>query len=494
MIIGTETEYGITTRKSEGFDPVSSSLFLINSYPTSYPLKILWDYDNENPLADARGFEVKGEKGIPDPDNNRALNKLLFNGGRLYVDGAHPEYSTPECSNPREIIRYEKAGERIVEACLELANRLRQKEEEIFLYKNNTDGKGNSYGYHENYLIPRSIPFEKIMEQLIPFLVTRQIYCGAGKIGAENRAEPADYQISQRADFFETLVDLNTMVKRPIINTRDEPHADPKKYRRLHIIVGDTNMSEYTTYLKVGTTSIVIKMIEDGFIEESIIEGLSIEDPVRAIKEISHDPTCKKKVSVKAGRDLTAIEIQKEYLELAHRYFSKTNIDPISKDILTKWGYTLDKLAEEPRLLYKEIDWVIKLEMIESYMSKKGWDWKDSRVFMLDLQYHDIRMDKGLYYLLERGGYVERILEPGEIKDALENPPIDTRAYFRGECLKKYPKQVYGASWSSIIFDTGPSALKKVPLMDPSKGTKELLGNILEGSNTVEDLLSKISA
>lgn len=494
MIIGTETEYGITIRRSEGFDPVSSSLFLINSYPPSHSLKILWDYDNENPLADARGFEVKGEKGTPDPDNNRALNKLLPNGGRLYVDGAHPEYSTPECSNPREVVRYEKAGERIIESCLEFANRIRGKEEEIFLYKNNTDGKGNSYGYHENYLLPRSIPFEKIMEQLIPFLVTRQIYCGAGKTGAENRAERVDYQISQRADFFETLVDLNTMVKRPIINTRDEPHADAKKYRRLHIIVGDTNMSEYTTYLKVGTTSIVLRMIEDGFIEGSIIERLTLEDPVRAIKEVSHDPTCKKKVNVKGGRSLTPIEIQKEYLELAHVYFSKMDIDPISKDILAKWGYVLDRLEEDPRLLSKEIDWVIKLEMIESYMNKKSWSWKDSGVSMLDLQYHDIRREKGLYHVLERGGYVERIIEPGEIKDALENPPIDTRAYFRGACLKRYPRQIYAASWSSIIFDAGPSALKKIPLMEPSKGTRKLVGNIMEESNTVEDLLAKVSA
>src|SRR5439155_11055101 len=238
--LGTETEFGIATRDSESVDPVSNSLFLINHYPSFPSPKILWDYENENPLLDIRGFEVEGERERPGPDYNRLLNKVLANGGRLYVDGAHPEYSSPECVTAREVVAYEKAGERIVGGALQGVEQVRG-QGKFLVYKNNTDGKGNGYGYHENYLVSRAVPFEQIVRALVPFLVTRQIYAGAGKIGAENQTSPCQYQLSQRADFFESLVDLNTMVKRPIVNTRDEPHADPSKYRRLHVIAGDVN-------------------------------------------------------------------------------------------------------------------------------------------------------------------------------------------------------------------------------------------------------------
>ena len=263
-VLGTETEFGIATKDPEAVDPVSNSLLVINNYPALPSARILWDYENENPLLDLRGFEVEGERERPGPEYNKLLNKLLANGGRLYVDGAHPEYSTPECTNARDIVKFEKAGERILDLCRQLANRVKE-EEKFFIYKNNTDGKGNSYGYHENYLMPRALSFDRIMQPLIPFLVTRQIYAGAGKVGAENRMPQIAYQLSQRADFFESLIDLNTMVKRPIINTRDEPHADPSKYRRLHVIIGDANMSEFSTYLKVGTAAVVLSMIADAY-------------------------------------------------------------------------------------------------------------------------------------------------------------------------------------------------------------------------------------
>src|SRR2546430_893139 len=262
--LGTETEFGIATRDPESVDPVSNSLFLINRYPSFPSPKVLWDYENENPLLDIRGFEVEGERERPGPDYNRLLNKVLANGGRLYVDGAHPEYSTPECTTARGVVLYEKAGERILAAAVRAVELVRGPGS-LLVYKNNTDGKGNSYGYHENYLVARAIPFERIARALIPFLVTRQIYAGAGKVGTENQTSPAVYQISQRADFFETLMDLNTMVKRPIINTRDEPHADPAKYRRLHVIAGDVNMTEVATFLQVGAMAVVLDMIEDNW-------------------------------------------------------------------------------------------------------------------------------------------------------------------------------------------------------------------------------------
>ncbi|MBZ0160318.1 MAG: proteasome accessory factor PafA2 family protein, partial [bacterium] len=262
-IMGTETELGISTRDLSGFDPVANSILLINSHRPFAELRAIWDYTGENPLLDARGFEVSGERERPSQQDNRTINKPLRNGGRLYVDGAHPEYSTPECTNARDLVCYEKAGERIFELCLASANLTLPERQRIFIYKNNSDGKGNSYGHHENYLMERRVPFDRIVQGLAPFLVTRLIFAGAGKVGVENGAEPCDFQISQRADFFETFIGLDTMAKRPIINTRDEPHADEEKYRRLHVIVGDSNMSEVATYLKVGTTAIVLAMVED---------------------------------------------------------------------------------------------------------------------------------------------------------------------------------------------------------------------------------------
>ncbi|MEA3509608.1 MAG: proteasome accessory factor PafA2 family protein, partial [candidate division NC10 bacterium] len=289
-IVGTETEFGITARNTQGFDPVGNSILLINSHEVVQAIKAIWDYAGENPLLDARGFEVSGERERPSQQDNRAINKVLLNGGRLYVDGAHPEFSSPEVTNARDLVLYEKAGEWIVEMSRQAANRLLPPDAQLYLYKNNTDGKGNSYGSHENYLMDRGAPFEKVVEGLTPFLVTRQVFAGAGKVGAENQTDPVEYQISQRSDFFEAWVGLDTMAKRPIINTRDEPHADEEKYRRLHVIVGDSNMAEFATYLKVGTAAIVLSMVEDGWIRKD----LALEDPVRAIKDISHDVTCKR--------------------------------------------------------------------------------------------------------------------------------------------------------------------------------------------------------
>jgi len=488
-IIGTEIELGITAKDASGFDPVSSSILLINSHPAFSDVQAMWDYAGENPLLDARGFEASGEHEKPNQQDNRTINKVLRNGGRLYVDGAHPEYSSPECTNARDVVCYEKAGERIFEMCLASANLNLGEQQRMFIYKNNSDGKGNSYGHHENYLMDRALPFEQIVLGFTPFLVTRQIFAGAGKVGAENGTEPCDYQLSQRADFFETFIGLDTMAKRPIINTRDEPHADEEKYRRLHVIVGDSNMSEFATYLKVGTTAIVLSMVEDGFIKRD----LALEDPVRAIKEISHDVACKRRVKLKRGKEFSAIEIQREYLDLALEYYQGQERSPQVADLLEKWQYVLDKLAEEPMTLHRELDWVIKRELINAYISRKGCSFDDQRVFMMDLQYHDLRRDKGLFFTLERQGYVERIITDEEILLAMKTPPADTRAYFRGMCLQKYPKEVYGVSWSSIIFDTGDLAVKRIPMTDPSRGTQKLVAEVLERSETAAELLENIA-
>lgn len=489
-ILGTETEYGIIVQGDPDFDPIANSTLLVNSFLPPQSNKILWDYDQESPLIDARGFAIEQEQATPTQEENTALNKTLTNGARYYVDHAHPEYSTPECSNAIDLVRYEKAGESILEMSLLRANALLPRDKAILIYKNNSDQKGNSYGYHENYLMDRKIPFDRISRELIPFLVTRQVFTGAGKVGAENNAPRVEYQISQRTDFFETDVGLDTMAKRPIINTRDEPHADRNKYRRLHVILGDSNMSEYTTMLKVGTTAIILSMIEDDFIDAD----LSLDKPIHALTQISHDTTCMKKVRVARGRHLTAVEIQKEYLELAMKYSQQKEDDRFTKMVLKEWEYVLGKLEREPMDLCQEIDWIIKKNLITSYMERHSLSWESPRVAMLDLQYHDIRRGRGLYYLLEKEGKVRRVLDDSEITPAITDPPLDTRAYFRGTCQKKYGKDIFGINWDSISFNVDKNNVKRIMMLEPAKGSKMYVDQLIESSPDVKTLIRKLQA
>ena len=489
-VIGSEIEYGITVQNDRDFDPISNCVLLVNSYEDNQEAQILWDYDQENPLADARGFDVEGEKYTPNQQENIARNKTLKNGARFYVDHAHPEYSTPEVTNVLDLLAYERAGERSLERARRAASVLLPSNNLLLVYKNNSDRKGNSYGNHENYLLERRTPFKDIVEHMTPFFVTRQIFCGSGKVGSENRASPCDYQISQRADFFETEVALDTMVKRPIINTRDEPHAEREKYRRLHVIVGDSNLCEVSTYLRMGVTSIVLGLLEDG----EITKNLSIVDPVRVIKEISHDPSCKREYQMERGGRMTAVQIQQEFLAMSLRYFSSREVDPIIKDVLVRWESVLGRLAEDPMLLAREVDWVIKRKLIMDYMSKRGLDWKHPQVLMLDLQYHDIRPDKGLYFLLERRGTVERIIEDEMIEKAIIRPPTDTRAYFRGECIRRYSDSVFGVNWDSISFNLGEEPIKRILMNEPLKGTKAHVEELLDASPTVEELVRNLTS
>ncbi len=488
-VLGTETEFGIASRDAAAVDPVANSIHLIGSYAGLPAPHAVWDYENENPLLDARGFEVDGERERPGPDYNRQLNKILANGGRLYVDGAHPEYSTPECTNARELVAFERVGERVIAQALDRIAEGRGREQFV-LYKNNSDGKGNSYGYHENYVLSRSVPFERIIKVLTPFLVTRQVFAGSGKVGAENQTTPVDYQLSQRADFFETLVDLNTMIKRPIINTRDEPHADPAKYRRLHVIVGDANMAEVSTYLKVGTLAIVLDLLES----DAALPNIELADPVRAIKQVSRDLQIKETLKLADGNPTTALAIQRAYLRASLDFYACHDIPQVTKDILVRWEETLDKLERDPMLLVRELDWVAKRHLMESYMERKGCGWDDSRIRLMDLQYHDVRPGRGLYYTLERGNMIERVVQDSEIERAESSPPLGTRAYFRGRCVSKYPKSIYGASWTSVLFDVGNTTIKKIPLMEPLRGTESLTGELLAGAESAEALLAKLSA
>ncbi len=475
MIMGTETEYGISVKNARDQDPVAASTLIVNIYKDRGPKGITWDYEQENPLVDARGFISEGESNPPDQENNSLINDILINGGRYYIDHAHPEYCTPECTNARDLVKYEKAGELILDLSRMAAEELLPANQDIIIYKNNSDYKGHSYGSHENYLMNRSIPFQDIVAGLTPFLVTRQIITGSGKVGAENGAEETDYQISQRADFFETEVGLSTMVARPIINTRDEPHADEKLYRRLHVIVGDSNMSEFTIYLKVGITSIVLKLIEMGVGGDAF----KLSDPVATIKTVSRDLSCKNPLDLDDGRRWTPIEVQRAYLELAHKHLPKADFTPVMQDVMDKWEFVLNQLEVNPMLLDRHLDWVIKKNLITAYIERRGVSWSDPRVRMMDLQYHDIRPNKGLYVRLLKNGRVERILNHEEIVNAVTHPPVDTRAYFRGVCLQKYPHEIHSASWNSMIFSLDGSSLDKILMDRPHFGTQEIVGNLL---------------
>jgi proteasome accessory factor A len=378
------------------------------------------------------------------------LNVFLENGARFYQDtGCHPEYATPECSSPRQVAIYDQAGERILEDLQNYAEEKIREERipgKLSIFKNNTDFVGNSYGCHENYLVDRDVDFYYLAEQLIPFLVTRQIFTGAGKVFQTQ--DGVHYCVSQRAQHIYQKISGTTTNDRSIINTRDEPHADREKYRRLHVIVGDSNMSEVTNFLKVGTCSIVLQMIEDNFINKDF----TLRNPVKAIKDITYDVTCKRRLRLDNGREYSPIDIQREYCEMAQKYSEQYPVDDEHKEIVAKWQYVLDCLADDPRKLDREVDWVIKRRMIEAYIDRTGCSWNDPKVFMMDLQYHDIQRKRSLYYLLERSGAVEREFTDADVEKAKSTPPPDTRARMRGEFIKLAREHSiqYDLDWSNI--------------------------------------------
>src|SRR5580692_12960220 len=405
-VMGIETEYGISVPGQPGANAMVTSSQIVNAYQAATSARARrarWDFEEENPLRDARGFDLARESADSSQLTAEDLglaNVILTNGARLYVDHAHPEYSTPECTNPKAAVIWDKAGERVMaEAALKAATV--PGAAPIQLYKNNTDNKGVSYGCHEDYLMRRSTPFADIVRHLTPFFVSRQVVCGAGRVGLGADGRNEGFQISQRADFFEVEVGLETTLKRPIINTRDEPHADPDKYRRLHVIIGDANLSEISTYLKLGSTALVLAMIEDRF----LAADLAIESPIPELRAISHDPGLKHLVTLRDGRRMTAVQLQMEYLELARKYSEDkygTDIDDVTADVLARWESVLTRLADDPMQTSRELDWVAKLEILEGYRARDGLAWSDPRLELVDLQYADVRPDRGLYNRLCR--------------------------------------------------------------------------------------------
>ncbi len=486
-VIGTETEFGIALRGNPEFNPVLLSSILVNSY-AGLRARIQWSHEEESPGRDARGYGPEGGF-IPDLDSG-LVNVVLANGARLYVDHAHPEYSSPECYDPLETVLYDKAGEVVMARAQAGSVNVFDDGEELLVHKNNSDGKSNSYGAHENYLIKRQLPFGDIVNHLLPFMVSRQVFTGSGKLKSENGRPGVDYQITQRADFFEEEVGLETTLKRPLINTRDEPHGDPSKYRRLHVIVGDANMSEVQILIKVGSTALMLAMIED----EVLSEPPRLADPVAAHWQISHDPTLERTVELATGETVTALNLQWQLFEQAAKYVENTELPESYGLVISEWESILSDLEADPLLTADRLDWTAKLALLNQYRRRDDLEWDDPKLSIVALQYHDINPAKGLYYKLAKAGRIRRLFTDDEIAGAVDRPPERTRAYFRGECVRRYQEWLKAANWDSLVFDVGTDVHQRVPMMEPLNGNRELVEKLLDDSPDPKALIEGLSA
>jgi proteasome accessory factor A len=496
-VLGIETEYGILIRGGES-NPIAASSVLINAYvqelaragKASGASRVGWDFEDEQPGNDARGFSADGA--MPPEVETHLVNAVLTNGARYYVDHAHPELSTPECADPRSIVVYDRAAELILQRSMTAATALLPAGQEIVVYKNNSDRKGNSYGCHENYLMDRLVPFSKIVAHVMPHFITRQIFTGAGKVGTEAAgltSAEVPYQLTQRADFFEEEVGLETTLKRPIVNTRDEPHADAQKYRRLHVIVGDANLSEVATFLKVGTTALVLSMIEDDWLTRDLLPAR----PVQALRHVSYDLTLARPIDLADGTTITALDAQWELHGRARKFADERGLecvggDVVGEEVLRRWEAVLTALETDPGLVADQVDWVAKHRVIDGYRSRHDLRWEDARLAAMDLQYHDLRASKSL---AARVG-LERIAGDEEIERAVTEPPPDTRAFFRGRCLQRWPESIVAANWDSLVFDVGGDPLRRVPMMEPLRGTQAHVGSLIDECESAADLLQKL--
>ncbi len=470
-VFGLETEYGITLSGADIVDVVAESIELVRRY-TEHGALMKWDYDLEDPHLDARGFRARellqdtDESAYYEIDKRRPLSfeeiksdLVLSNGARFYNDHAHPEYSTPECTTLRQIVAQDKAGERILAECARRRNQKLPSGYEVRLYKNNTDFSGHSYGCHDNYLMRRDIAWDQIVAGILPFLVTRQIFAGAGKMGVETesgQSEPGIYQISQRADFFSVVVSIDTMNRRPLINTRDEPHVDASRYRRFHVILGDSNMSEWSTAMKIGTTALVLDLIERGEAPQ-----LEIAQPVDANKSISRDQTYDWIIELKDGRKISAIDVQRIYLRAASRLGPPSKGQDVAASeeerawILREWENVLNDLERDAMSARDRADWAAKKFLLDALQEEEKLSWSDPWLQSIDLEYHNLDLDRGLYYEVLRKGLMRRVTTEDEIKSAIFNPPETTRAFFRGRTVARFNDEISSIQWDEIVFANG---------------------------------------
>ncbi len=500
-VFGIETEYGITVNGAETVDVVAESIELVRSY-TQQGALMKWDYALEDPHRDARGFRAAellqdtDEAAYFEIDKNRPLSfeeiksdLVLSNGARFYNDHAHPEYSTPECTTLRQMVAQDKAGERIVAECARRRNAILPASKEVRLYKNNTDFIGHSYGCHDNYLMRRDVPWDRVVSGMLPFLVTRQIFAGAGKLGIESESavgQPGVYQISQRADFFSVLVSIDTMNKRPLVNTRDEPHADPVKYRRFHVIVGDSNMSQWATALKIGAAALVLQLIEQGLAPE-----IELAQPVEAAKSISRDQRYDWIIELQDGRKISAIDVQRLYLTAAQK------LEPRDDDeirwLLGEWENVLNDLERDVALTRDRVDWVAKKFLLTALQEEEGLSWSDPWLQSIDLEYHNVAAEQGLFYELEAQGIMRQLVSEEEIKSAITSPPETTRAFFRGRAVAKYGAAIVGVQWDEVVFASGGQATRVAlpeALPDPRL---TFLHNAIDQSATASEFLRSVA-
>ncbi len=493
-VMGTETEYGVLAPGRPDENAMALSGRVVRAYAESVGLHHVshgWDYLDESPLDDARGW--RHERAAADPSqltdewgaDPTVSNVVLSNGARLYVDHAHPEYSAPETLTPRDAVIWDRAGEVIMARAADLlAGDVPPEATEfdprhgpaVGLYKNNTDGKGSSYGFHENYLVPRGTPFSRIVDDLTGFFVARPLICGAGRVGIGQFSDEPGYQISSRADFFETLVGLETTARRPIINTRDEPHAQRKLHRRLHVIVGDATFADVAGLVRMGATSLVLQMIEAGGLDEFGASGLRLADPLAAMRALSHDPTLRTTVETADGRRMRGLDILWAYYEVVRAHLDRGEHDADDQDtveVLSRWEDLLTRLGGDVMSARTHVDWVAKLALLEGYRARDGLDWSDPRLVAIDIQWSDVRTGKGLARRLEERGALERLVSQDLVAAAVTTPPVDTRAWFRGECVRRYGAQLTSASWDSLVFNAGPGTEpRRLVTLDPRRGTK----------------------
>lgn len=522
--IGLETEFGIIDADDPQANPIVLSTEVVDAYggrgsAAGGAGAIRWDYHGEDPLNDARGYRLDRASAHPsqltdDPDNPappadgtqlqsvrrpsneelalpRASNAVLTNGARLYVDHAHPEYSSPEVSNPREAILWDRAGDMIAAEAMDLVNETGRN---LVIYKNNVDGKGAAYGSHENYLMDRNVDFSDVIRYLTPFFVTRPILCGTGRLGLGQQSQQPGFQISQRADYVENDVGLETTFNRPIINTRDEPHSEAELYRRLHVIGGDANQFDVSNLLKVGTTSLVLWLLESGRLPLSM-DSVMLFEPVRATWEVSHDPTLTRTIDMQDGSQRTAIDIQQMYLDSVLEALGDDEVDFDTREILDTWQETLDLLRTDLFAAAGKVEWVAKYQMLDSLRQRTGGSWDNDRLRAFDLQWHDLRPERSIVNRLDQAGRVERLFHPEQVVWATRHAPESTRAYLRGGLIRRFAKNVMAAGWDGITLDVpGYDSLVRIPLMHPERATRDLVGQMLEQAESVEDFLVRLTS
>lgn len=534
--MGIETEYGIVQPGRPQANPMLLSSHVVAAYAAlgaggPHGPRARWDYADEDPLADARGFRLQRASAHPsmltddatapapagpsptddeagtlgasafdrpvveEYDDPGAATTILTNGARLYVDHAHPEYSSPEVTNPRDAVLWDKAGEQVMLRSVRLLT-ANPTMPDVVLYKNNVDGKGASYGTHENYLVARDVPFTDLVAALTPFLVTRQIFSGAGRVGLGQAGQGAGFQLSQRADYIEAEVGLETTLRRPIVNTRDEPHADRVRWRRLHLILGDATMLEVATFLRLGTTSLVLWLIEAAQERPALLAGLAglrLADPVGAVRQVSRDLGVSQPIDLADGRRMTAVEIQRAYHQAVTDAVGEADAD--TREVLDRWASVVDRLAVDPMTCAREVEWVAKLRLLEGMRSRDRLAWDNPRLAAMDIQWSDVRPERGLYHRLVAAGAVERLVADDAIAGAVHEPPSDTRAFFRGSVVRLFPHEVRAASWDSVVLDV-PSlpSLRRIPLRDPWRGTRAHVGELLESCPDAATLVARLAA